>query len=187
MAISAERAVREYMVSLRDPSRLRDDSKLAELRQRLDQSEDELERVRLQQQVLEAESPAVDGYENRFIDHAKAWADKTGVSEQAFLAEGVPAKVLRKAGFGNVGRSATRSSGRSTGSRTAGKRVSAEEVRASIPKGTFTIKDVQDASGASAAVVRRVVNEEVQAGNVKEMGPDAKYRGRGRAPTQYSR
>ena len=185
MAVSAERAVRDYLTSLKNPSALRDEDQLAKLREGLDRSDDELERLQLRQRIIELETPSTDGYENNFVTHAKAWADKTGVSERAFLHEGVPPKVLRKAGFRNVGATksrTSRASGRSTRTR-----VSADQVRAAIPKGEFTIKDVQDASGASAAVVRRIVGEEVAAGNVTEVGPDPEYRGRGRAPTIYRR
>ena len=182
MAVSAERAVRDYLTSLKNPSALRDEDQLAKLRQKLEQSQDELERLQLRQRIIELENPSTDGYEDKFVTHAKAWADKAGVSQTAFLDEGVPPKVLRKAGFRNVG--ATKSTGTRTRSRS---RVSADQVRAAIPKGKFTIKDVQDASGASPAVVRRVVGEEVQAGNVTEVGPDPEYTGRGRAPTIYRR
>ena len=185
MAISAEQAVREYLVSLRDPSALRDDDKLAKLEEQLNQTDDELDRLRLRQQILDVENPAIDGYEDRFVEHAKAWAEQAGVSEKAFLAQGVPAKVLRKAGFRNVGRGGI---AQSASTRSLRRRVSADEVRASIPKeGQFTIKDVQEASGASPAVVRRVVGEEVEAGNVNEVGPDPEHSGPGRAPTLYSR
>lgn len=174
------------MVSLRDPSALRDEGELTNLKERLDKSEDELERLQLQQQVIELENPSVERYEDNFVTHAKAWAEKTGVSDKAFLAEGVPAPVLRKAGFRNVGSGRSRASG--TRSRSTRSRVSADEVRSSIPrKGSFTIKDVQDASGASPAVVRRVVAEEVEAGNVKESGTDPDHTGPGRAPTLYTR
>lgn len=182
MAISAERAVREYLTSLKNPSALRDEEKLTELRQRLEGTDDEVERLKLRQQILEAENPSLNGYEDNFVIHAKAWADKAGVSDDAFLAEGVPPKVLRKAGFRNVARTPAPSSGRTTRTR-----VSADEVRAAIPNGQFTVKDVQNASGASAAVVRRVVGEEVEAGNVTEVGPDPEHSGPGRAPTVYSR
>ena len=186
MAVSAERAVRDYLTSLKNPSALRDEDQLAKLRQKLEESDDELERLQLRQRIIELENPSTNGYEDNFVTHAKAWADKAGVSERAFLDEGVSPKVLRKAGFRNVGASKSTGS-RSTSSRSTRTRVSADEVRAAIPKGKFTIKDVQDASGASPAVVRRVVGEQVAAGNVKEAGPDPEYRGRGRAPTQYSR
>jgi hypothetical protein len=63
--------------------------------------------------------------------------------------------------------------------------VSSDEVRAAIPKGTFTVKDLQERSGASAAVVRRVISEEVEAGNVSDEGPDPDHSGPGRAPAIY--
>lgn len=183
---SAEKAVRDYLVSLREPSSLRDENLIARLQKQLDESDDELERLHLRQQIIEADTPNMDAYEEAFTTHAKAWAEKTGVSDKAFLAEGVPAAVLRKAGFRGVG------SGRSRRADTRGngasrKRVSADEVRQSIPKGTFTVKDVQQSSGASSAVVRRVINEEVDAGNVTEAGPDPDHAGPGRAPTLYKR
>lgn len=187
MAISVEQAVREYLLSLRNPSALRDDDKLAELRQRLNETDDDLERLRLRQQILEAENPARNGYEDNFITHAKAWADKVGVSDEAFLAEGVPAEVLRKAGFRRVGSGRARTAARPS-ARGTRRRVSADDVRAAIPKkGTFTVKDVQGASGASPAVVRRALADEVAAGNVNEVGPDPDHSGPGRAPTLYSR
>ena len=186
MAVSADQAVRDYLVSLRDPSALRDENEVGTLKKRLDESQDELERLKLRQQIIEADSPPLEQYEAAFVTHAKAWADKTGVSDKAFLAEGVPAATLRKAGFRNVGsgRTRTASSKAATGTR---KRVSADQVREAIPSGTFTVKDVQDSSGASSAVVRRVITEEVAAGNVTEVGPDPDHAGPGRAPTVYRR
>ena len=184
MAVSADQAVRDYLLSLRDPSALRDESAVASLQKRLDESDDQLERLKLRQQIIEADTPALDRYEDAFVTHAKAWADKTGVSDKAFLAEGVPAATLRKAGFRNVGSGRSRTATRSSGTR---KRVSADQVRSSIPQGTFTVKDVQDSSGASSAVVRRVIQEEVDAGRVSEQGPDPDHNGPGRAPTLYKR
>lgn len=50
--------------------------------------------------------------------------------------------------------------------RTTRKRVSADEIRAAIPSGSFTVNDLQDRSGASAAVLRRVMSEQVDAGRL---------------------
>lgn len=186
MASSAqEAAVRNYLVSLKDPSALRDDSRIEELQQRLEASQDELERLQLRQQLLDAERPSLGGYEEEFITHAKAWADDRGISEKAFAAEGVPAAVLRKAGFRGVRGGRRRASTAPTGrTRT---RTSPEEIRKAIPRGSFTIKQLQDRSGASSAVVRRVVQEEVDAGRLKEAGSDPDHRGPGRAPVLYER
>ena len=190
MASTQEAAVRNYLLSIRDPRALRDDAAIAELNTKLEQANDELERLQLRQQLLDSENPSLDRYEDAFVEHAKAWAERTGITADAFIAEGVPAAVLRRAGFRGVtggGRrrsTSTRASAttRSTSSRS---RVSADEVREAMPSGTFTVKDLQERSGASAAVVRRVIQEEVAAGNIRDEGSDPDHTGPGRAPMLY--
>jgi hypothetical protein len=190
MASTQETAVRNYLLSVRDPSALRDEGAIADLNSKLEQSGDELERLQLRQQLLDIESPSLERYEDAFVEHAKAWAEKTGVSGEAFAAEGVPAAVLRRAGFRGVGsgggrrRSTARTTTPRAGTRS---RVSADEVRAAIPTGSFTVKDLQERSGASAAVVRRIIQEEVAASRVTVEGPDTDHSGPGRAPTVYKR
>ena len=186
---TAEVAVRNYLTALRDPSSLRDTGTIAQLQQQLESSGDDLERLRIRQQLLEMDSPSVQRYEDEFVTHARAWADDNGVSGEAFAAEGVPGSVLRRAGFA-VGRA---SSGRRGGRRSSGgstrrrSRVTVAEVRAAIPRGQFTIKDLQEASGASPAVVRKVVQEELEAGRLSDEGTSKKHSGPGRAPTIYKR
>jgi hypothetical protein len=187
MATRAEEAVRSYLVALKDPSALRDEEGIAELERKIDATDDQLERVLLRQRLLEAKAPTIERYEEEFVTHAKAWADEQGVSASAFAEEGVPAAVLRRAGFrvGGGGRRAGRSGGRSGGGQRS--RVTADEVRAEIPKGSFTIKVLQERSGASPAVVRKVVQEELGSGALKELGADPDHSGPGRAPTLYQR
>lgn len=190
MASTQETAVRNYLLSVRDPEALRDEDTIADLKNKLEQSDDELERLQLRQQLLDIESPSLERYEDGFVEHAKDWAERTGISADAFLAEGVSRSVLRRAGFRGVGGGGRRRGGRATTTRATGAtrtRVSADEVRAAIPSGTFTVKDLQEHSGASAAVVRRVINEEVDAGNVTVEGPDPDHTGPGRAPIVYRR
>jgi hypothetical protein len=189
MASTQETAVRNYLLSVRDPGALRDEGAIADLKSKLEQSGDELERLQLRQQLLDIESPSLERYEDAFVEHAKAWADKTGVSGEAFAAEGVPAAVLRRAGFRGVGgggrrRSTARTTAPRAGTRS---RVSADEVRSAIPTGSFTVKDLQERSGASAAVVRRIIQEEAAAGRLTVEGPDTDHSGPGRAPTVYKR
>lgn len=177
---SAESAVRTYLTALRDPSSLRDESRLAELQSQLESSGDDLERLRLRQQILDLESPSVQQYEDDFITHAKAWAEDSGVTARAFEAEGVPSAVLRKAGLqpsSDRGR-------RAAGTR---RRVTMAQVRDAIPRGPFTIRMLQQASGASPAVVRKVVAEELAEGRLKEAGVDRSHKGPGRAPTLYKK
>lgn len=179
---NAESAVRNYLVALKDPSSLRDDDRVQELQQQLESSDDQLERVRLRQQIEDAQQPSIEQYENEFVTHAKAWAEEHGVGASAFSEEGVPDAVLRKAGLlrgrgrGQRRRSTARSS-----------RVSAQDVRAAIPRGTFTIKDLQERTGGSVATVRNVVKEAEQEGVIAAQGTDPSHRGPGRAPTLYKR
>lgn len=184
---AAENAVRTYLTALKDPSSLRNDGEIAGLEQRLESSTDQVERVLLRQQLLEARSPSTEQYEEQFVKHAKSWADDKGVSANAFAAEGVPAAVLRRAGFRvrGGGRARQASGRRRSGPRT---RVTAEEVRSAIPaRGAFTIKQLEERSGASTGVVRKVVQEELEGGKLKEAGPDPDHKGPGRAPVLYRR
>lgn len=190
MVSTQESAVRNYLLSVRDPGALRDEGAIAGLKTKLEQSGDELERLQLRQQLLDIESPSLERYEDAFVEHAKAWADKTGISGEAFAAEGVPSAVLRRAGFRNVtGGGRRRAAGRTSTTRSTGtrSRVSADEVRSTIPSGNFTVKDLQERSGASAAVVRRIIIEEVDAGRLTDQGSDPDHTGPGRAPTVYRR
>jgi hypothetical protein len=189
MASTQESAVRNYLLSIRNPGALRDEDAIASLNAKLEESTDELERLQLRQRLLDSETPSLETYEDAFVEHARAWAERTGISAAAFLAEGVQPAVLRRAGFRGVSGGGRRRSSRSgasprTSTRT---RVSADEVRAVIPTGTFTVKDLQERSGASAAVVRRIIGEQVEAGTVTDEGADPDHSGPGRAPTVYKR
>jgi hypothetical protein len=185
MATTAETAVQSYLVALKDPSALRDDESLADLQRQLSEARDSLTRLRLQQRIMDAEEPKLEQYEAAFITHAKDWADENGISSKAFVAEGVDASVLRRAGFNVPGRGRATSAPRSR-ARTRS-RVTTAEVRAAIPQGTFTVKQLQQRSGASPAVVRKAIQEEMSEGQVKEIGTDPDHRGPGRAPVLYER
>lgn len=187
VSTAAENAVRNYLTVLKDPGSLRDDERAAEIEKQLATASDPIERVMLQQQLRDAQRPSTDQYEEEFVTHAKAWADAHGISVAAFLAEEVPSTVLRRAGFSVSRAAAEGRGGRGRPSATGRSRVSAEQVRAALPTGTFTAKDVQDATDASPAVVRRVIHEEVEAGNVIAAGTDPDHQGPGRAPMTYKR
>lgn len=185
-AASVEHAVSDYLRALKDPDSLRDDDTISKLEQQLESSPDSLERLRLRQQLLDAQAPSIDRYEEGFVTHAKAWADDHSITSKAFAEEGVSAAVLRRAGFdvagGGTGRG-RRAAGAGTGRKRT--RVTVEEVRQAIPKGTFTIKMLQDESGASPAVVRKVVAEEMSSNRLTAEGTDPDHRGPGRAPVLY--
>jgi hypothetical protein len=183
---TAETAVRNYLIALNDPSSLRDETTISELENRIERSEDRLERVRLRQQLRDAQSPSIERYENEFVTHAKSWAEEQGVTAEAFAEEGVPDAVLRRAGLRAPRRGAGRRSQTSSGGgRT---RVSADTVREAIPsRGTFTINSLQELTGASVGMIRSVVQDEEKAGTVRRDGTDPDHTGPGRAPTLYRR
>jgi hypothetical protein len=186
MTTTAETAVRSYLIALNDPAALRDEAELADLQRQLAEATDTITRLELRQRIMEMEEPQLDRYEADFLTYAKQWADHHGITPKAFLAEGVDVSVLRRAGFsvpGARGRPTTSSRAR-TRTRS---RVTTAEVRSAIPKGTFTIKHLQERSGASPAVVRKAVQEEITEGRVKEIGTDPDHRGPGRAPVLYER
>lgn len=180
----AESAVRNYLTALKNPAALRDDERIAKLQQQLEETQDEVERLHLRQQIRQAQTPPVERYENEFVTHAKRWAEEQGLSAEVFAEEGVSDEVLRRAGFRRGGERRQRSPRRSRG-RT---RVSADEVRAAIAsKDTFTIKSLEQQTGASVGMIRNVVNEEEEAGRVVREGTDPDHVGPGRAPTLYRR
>jgi hypothetical protein len=179
--VAAEDAIRNYLSVLKDPARLRDEKRINDLTAQLEATEDPLERLRIRAELRQAEQVGPEQFENDFVTHAKAWADANGVTAEAFQAEGVPADVLRTAGFPVRGRTGRK---RAAPGR---RRVSSDEVLAAIPKrGRFTTTDLRNATGASLGTVRRVIQELVSAGEVEEAGP-IPTEGRGRGPMQYRR
>ena len=93
---AAEQVVRDYMRFVREPDAFKSDT--AELDDRIKATEDPLQRLRLQQERVAASNPGTQ-LEEAFITHAKAYADEAGVDGRAFMAEGVSADVLTKAGL----------------------------------------------------------------------------------------
>lgn len=171
---------------LKDPTALRDDNLVAELRQRLEAINDRLERVQLRQRLRDAENPSTERFEDEFVTHAKDWAEAHGVGASAFAEEGVPDAVLRKAGLlRGRGRGRGRSARKSGGTRSP--RVRASDVKAAIPRGTFTTKQLQERTGGSDATVRNVVKEAEQEGLIEPQGSDPDHVGRDRPPALYKR
>lgn len=98
-ATEDEKAVVDYLLLLNNPDELVDQAAVEDCRKRLAETTDPVERVRLRGELEKAETPDVDGIEAAFVKHAGRWAKANGVDVQAFTAEGVEKKVLRRAGF----------------------------------------------------------------------------------------
>ena len=109
------RAVRDYLDSLRTNKPKRGRKRTADsIRKRLDAIDDELttadaltelklvqERRNLQSE-LESKSAAVDqtAVEDAFVQVAKSYGERQGISYNAWREVGVPAPVLKRAGIG---------------------------------------------------------------------------------------
>ena len=109
------RAVRDYLDSLRTNKPKRGRKRTADsIRKRLDAIDDELttadaltelklvqERRNLQDE-LESKSAAVDqtAVEDAFVQVAKSYGERQGISYNAWREVGVPAPVLKRAGIG---------------------------------------------------------------------------------------
>ncbi len=181
MTAAAETAVRNYLLWLRDPESLRDENAISDLRSKVDAATDPVEELRLRSELRRASEVDGTSYRNEFVAQARSWAEENGVSLEAFREMGVPNSDLRDAGL--AGSPNVRGvAGGNTGRRT---RVSPEAIRASVPSGTFSARDLEAASGASTATVRKVINSMIDDGQLIDLGPDPQWGGRGRAPVLY--
>ena len=180
---NAESSVRDYLMWLENPESLRDEAAIAEARRAVDAATDPIDRLKAISNLKRTEQ--VDGSHLRsaFLAHARSWAGANDVTVDAFREIGVPAQDLRDAGFSVPGRSSGPASAAKGGTRR--RRVSPEAIRSAVPPRAFRIADLEAASGASTATVRKVVSEMVAAGEIVDLGPDPDHQGRGRAPSVY--
>lgn len=184
MATNGAQAVRSYLTALRNPSALRDDDRITQLRAKLEATEDPVERLQLHAEIAQAEAPDPGRLEDDFVTHAKAWASEHGISAEAFQAEGVDRKVLQRAGLIRGGRRGGGARARTTKARVSREDV-AKAIRSHRKDRTFSVTDVREKSGGSAATVRSVMNELIEQGKIEEVGPDPEHSGPGRAATLY--
>jgi len=175
-ALSYEEVVRNYLAEINDPESLVDEAEVKAAEKQLKEAKDPMERILARQALHEAQNPP--SFEDQFIQHAKAWADKTGIVREVFEAEGVSARVLDKAGFGG-----DRGDSKPT------HRVTREEIIDLIKskgEGTFTVRSITDESGASQATVRKTIAYLQENATVEEAGPEETEEGTpGRAATAY--
>lgn len=189
MAIkNPETAVREYLMALKNPEALRDETSIAATREKLETSTDPVERLHLRGDLALLSQVNADVYEEGFIAHAKAWADEEGIDAEAFAAEGVDADVLKRAGF----KVAAKRQGKRTARKPAsGARIGQDQVKAAIKAmkvGTSTtVKRLAEEAGAGVATASKALATAEIQGLVKKSGTDFTHEGPGRAPTHYER
>lgn len=187
-----ETVVRHYLQSLKDPSALIDNDKIAKLKAKIDSEQDPIAKLRLMSDLERAENIDTSHVEHSFIRCAKQWADANEISVAAFRNLGVPETVLRAAGMVPGG---SRKPGRPKAERAprgnrgprSGGNVTIEQVKAHVATlpARFTLNDVAAGVGASSMTIRKAVTEMVDAGTVNKLGPAIDHGGRGRAPIEY--
>lgn len=178
----AEGAVRLYLMWLEDPSKLRDEPKIRTLTAKAAEEKDPIAKLIALGELERASAVDGAGYREGFVQHAKEWATASGVPVGAFRSLKVPEDVLAAAGFDLGSRRGGRRGGR-PGTRSS--RVTIDTVKSSAPSGQFTIRMLEDASGGSPGTVRKALGEMEASGAIKNLGPDPKHSGKGRAPTLY--
>lgn len=199
-----ETAVRRYLQFVEDPSTARDEALLGRLRHQLASATDPIEKLKLIAQIEQAEQADGEAIRTAFVRHARAWADEHGVTVSAFRQLGVSDIALAEAGFdlGFARRSAPRPAragsprtgspgvGRGpagpSGSRTRG---SADDIRSWMlaHESGFTLAQAMAGAGGSLGTVKKVVDDLVAVGQIRNLGADPDHRGRGRAPHRYGR
>jgi len=110
------RAVKHYLEGLGNrrpgrpvtPERLRD--KVAGLEARIAAQSDPLKALEMRQERLDAQaalsraevSEDFGALEDAFVEHARSYSERKGISYSAWREAGVPAEVLRRAGIGRA-------------------------------------------------------------------------------------
>lgn len=184
---SPEAAVRRYLEWLDDPASLVDADAVARAEAAVAAAGDPLSRLHALADLEHAKEADADAVVADFVAHAKAYAEAESIPVAAFRAAGVPDDVLRRAGFAVGGRRA-RPVSRSTGTGSRAPRVSIDDLKAAtlrMPR-QFTLAELAEAAGGgSPHTVRRAVEELIEAGKARNLGPKPDHHGRGRAPTLY--
>lgn len=186
-APTPEDAVRRYLLWLEEPESIVDDEAVARAEAAVADAADPLARLHALADLEHARAADAEGVTADFVAHAKAYGEAQSIPLAAWEALGVPAEVLRQAGLtGGRARRPGRPAGGGTGSRAP--KVAIEELKAAarrLPK-QFTLADVaREAGGGSPQTVRKAVDEMIEAGQVRNLGPKPDHHGRGRAPTLY--
>lgn len=186
-ATSPEAAVRRYLEWLADPTSLVDEEAVAKAEAAVAEAADPLARLHALADLEHARQTDAEAVTADFVAHGKAYADAQSIPLSAFRASGVEDEVLRRAGFEVGGRRSggARSGG---GSGTRAPKVSIEELKAAtlrLPR-QFTLAELaESAGGGSPQTVRKAVDELIEAGKARSLGPKPDHQGRGRAPTLY--
>lgn len=186
---AAESAVRRYLEFVADPSSAIDHGRIARLEGELASTSDVIAKLKLHAELARSKEGDVAGLRSAFALHAKGWAQRNDVGLDAFRALGVNDIALAEAGF-DLGRGGHAPKVRPAAAAPKLARapraatVSSNEVRDNMLSRTdpFTLASVMADVGGSLGTIRKVVDELVESGKVRNEGSDKSHTGRGRAP-----
>lgn len=191
--ITPEAAVRLYLLWLEDPTKLVDEVAVKKAEAAVENAKDPLDRLHALADLEHARQADGDQVQKDFLTHGKGYAEAQTIPVSAFEEMGVPREVLAEAGF-EVGRGTGRGRGSSssTGGRPSGRqrapRVPLADIKGVVTSQMskrFTLTELGEKAGGSRATLAKAVDELIEAGKVKKIGPQEGYSGRGRAPTVY--
>lgn len=188
-----EQAVRDYLMWITDPSKLIDPEVVATLERAAAAATDPLERLRALSRLELARSVDGERYKLSFIKYAKSWADANQITPTAFRELGVDDTILRAAGIGlSSSRARARPAAGASGSPRAprasgGSNISSEQIKHEVLTWSeqFVLSDVVGRVGGSPMTVRKAIDDLVESGAVRRLGPAHDHHGRGRAPIVY--
>ena len=170
MSTDARTIVNQYLQYLEDESSIRDEKAIAAAEARVDDATTAADKLIALSELERLQEGDPSELIAEFVRVARQWGRENNVTVGAWKALNVPDDVLAQAritGYGQAAPSTTRRT-----------RVSAETVKASIPSGEFTVSELADASGATAATVRNVIGEMLSSKELKEVGERPGDRGR---------
>ena len=169
-------AVNAYLEYVADNTTIVDTDAIAQAEAALEAATTQLEKLRAKGALNRAKVTDPTAVTEAFIDHAANFAAAESLTAADFRELGVPANILAEAGV-------PKGSG---GSRKP--RVTIEAVAEAMVElnGNWSLRDLETASGASGGLARRAVDAAIEAGLVKDVGPDPDHVGRGRAAVLYT-
>ena len=169
-------AVNAYLEYVADNTTIVDTDAIAQAEAALEAATTQLEKLRAKGALNRAKVTDPTAVTEAFIDHAANFAAAESLTAADFRELGVPANILAEAGV-------PKGSG---GSRKP--RATIEAVTEAMVKlnGNWSLRDLETASDASGGLARRAVDAAIEAGLVKDVGPDPDHVGRGRAAVLYT-
>lgn len=167
-------AVNAYLEYCQDPSTIVNTEAIAAAEAELESATTPLETLKARGALNRAKQVDATEVTAGFITHAAAFAEAEDLTAKDFKGLGVTPKVLREAGLTNQSTQRTRGSAKSV----------ADAI--STLTGTWTLKQLAEAGGASTGTADRVLKEALENKAVTEVGPDPDHNRRGKAPTLYT-